>query len=383
MKILVAHNAYQQRGGEDVVVEAEIELLRNHGHEVLEYHRHNDEMPGIGRVRAAADALWSRRTVQQVGDLLRAHRPDVVHVHNTFPLISPSLHWAAATAGVPVVQTLHNFRLMCPQGMMMREGRVCEDCLGHVPLPAIRHACYQGKRPQTAVTVSMLMLHRAMGTWQHKVQRYIALNTFSRLKFIEGGLPAERISIKPNFVDLPAPAEGPRAGLLFVGRLSPEKGLTTLVEAARQLAPCSVRVVGSGPDAERLAGIAAITAVGALDAEQVASEMSRASALLIPSVCYEQFPRTLVEAMACGLPVLASRLGALAELVEDGVTGILGEPGDAADWAVKMQWALDHPARMAEMGRNARALYECRYSAAVNHEQLMGIYREASATALN
>ena len=361
------------------MVEAEIELLRSRGHEVLDYRRHNDELADMGRLQAAADALWSRRTVQQLGAVLRAQRLDIVHAHNTFPLISPSIYWAAAAAGVPVVQTLHNFRLICPQGMLLREGRVCEDCVGHLPLPAIRYACYQGQRPQTAVAAGMLMLHRALGTWQHKVQRYIALNAFCRDKFIEGGLPAQRIVIKPNFVDLPAPAEARRTGLLFVGRLSPEKGVATMVDAAARLAPGSVRVAGSGPDVSRLAGVSAITALGALPAAQVAAEMTRASALLLPSLWYENFPRTLVEAMACGLPVLASRLGALAELVEDGVTGILVAPNDAAEWAVKMQWALDHPDRMAQMGRAARAVYERHYTGEVNYRQLMGIYRDAAA----
>ena len=380
MKVLLAHNAYQQRGGEDAVVEAEAALLRSRGHEVQEYRRHNDELVGTGRAKAAVGTLWSRRTVHEVAALLRAARPDVLHVHNTFPLISPSLYWAAADAGVPVVQTLHNFRLMCPQGMLLREGRVCEDCVGRLPLPAIRHACYQGQRPQTAVAASMLVLHRALGTWQHKVQRYIALNDFCRNKFIQGGLPADRIVVKPNFVDLPAPAAGPRDGLLFVGRLSQEKGIATLSAAAHQLPSGSLRVVGSGPEADRLANVLAITALGALPAEQVGAEMVRAQALVIPSLWYENFPRTLVEAMACGLPVLASRIGALAELVEDGVTGLLVEPGNAAEWGAKMQWALDHPERMAQMGRAARAVYESRYTAAINYEQLTNIYRDAIAS---
>jgi glycosyltransferase involved in cell wall biosynthesis len=282
-----------------------------------------------------------------------------------------------------VVQTLHNFRLMCPQGMLLREGKVCEDCVGHLPMPAIWHACYQGQRPQTMVTAGMLMLHRALGTWQHKVQRFIALNDFCRNKFIQGGLPADRIVVKPNFVDLPSPNPGSRTGLLFVGRLSPEKGVATLAAAARSLAANSLRVAGSGPDANLLVGLPAIAALGNLQVDQVMAEMVSASALVIPSLWYENFPRTLVEAMACGLPVLASRLGALAELVEDGVTGLLVEPGNAADWAAKMQWALDHPERMAAMGRNARAVYEHRYSAAVNYGQLMAIYRDAGAAIRN
>jgi glycosyltransferase involved in cell wall biosynthesis len=377
MKVLLAHNAYLHRGGEDAVVEAEADLLRSHGHQVLLYRRDNRDLADMGRARAAADTLWSRRTVAEVGDLLRAEQPDIVHAHNTFPLISPSLYWAANAAGVPVVQTLHNFRLMCPQAMLLRDGQVCESCVGRLPLPGIVHACYQGRRAQTAVLSGMLVLHRALGTWAHKVQRYIALNAFCRDKFIAGGLPAGRIAVKPNFVDLPKPPECPRQGLLFVGRLSPEKGVAVLARAAADLAPGELRVAGTGPEANRIAGQPAITPLGALDGTQVAAEMTRAVALVMPSLWYENFPRTLVEAYACGLPVLASRLGALAELVEDGVTGLLVAPGDAADWSAKMQWALAHPDRMLAMGRAARTRYEREYAPEVNHGQLMAIYREA------
>lgn len=379
MKILIAHNAYQQRGGEDSVAEAEAVLLRGHGHQVLHYGRHNDELAGQGRAGAAMATLWSRRTTRELGTLLREQRPDVLHVHNSFPLISPSLYWAAAAAGVPVVQTLHNFRLLCPQAMLLREGRVCESCVGRTPLAGVVHGCYRGSRAQTAVLAGMLVLHRGLGTWQHKVQRYIALNSFCRDKFIEGGLPAARIAIKPNFVDLEAPEAGPRQGLLYVGRLSHEKGIAALAQAAAALPPRSLRVAGTGPDAALLQGLPAVVMLGALNTAQVAQEMARATALVMPSLWYENFPRTLVEAFACGLPVLASRLGALAALVEDGVTGWHVAPGDAGHLAAKMQQALAEPQRMAAMGAAARALYERDYTGETNHRQLMAIYAEAIA----
>jgi len=379
MRVLIAHNAYQQHGGEDIVADAEAQLLREHGHEVLTYRRHNDELAHIGRLQAAVDTLWSRRTTRELGELLRAQRPDVVHVHNTFPLISPSLYAAAHEAGVPVVQTLHNFRLLCPQAMLLREGKVCESCVGHAPWAGVVHACYRGSRAQTGVLAGMLVLHRALGTWATKVQRYIALNNFCRDKFIEGGLPAARIVVKPNFVDLPAPAALPRRGLLYVGRLAPEKGIATLAQAARGLPPGSLRVAGTGPEAERLAGLPAVVMLGALSAEQVAQEMAQAVALVVPSLWYENFPRTLVEAFACGLPVLVSRLGALESLVEHGRTGLHVQPGDAAAWATALQAALDDAPRMAAMGAAARELYEREYTAAANHGMLLAIYQDAIA----
>lgn len=379
MRVLIAHNAYQQRGGEDVVAEAEAELLRAHGHEVLLYSRHNDELAQMGRLEAAAGTLWSRRTAREVRALIAERRPDVVHVHNSFPLISPALHAAAHDAGVPVVQTLHNFRLLCPQAMLLREGRVCEDCVGRLPLPGVRHACYRGSRAQSGVLAGMLVLHRALGTWQTKVARYIALNAFCRDKFVEGGLPAARIVIKPNFVDLPRPPAQARQGLLYVGRLAPEKGIATLAQAAAKLPPGSLRIAGTGPELQHLQGLPAVTLLGALNGAQVADEMARAAALVMPSLWYENFPRTLVEAFACGLPVLASRLGALASLVEHGRTGWLVEPGDAAAWAQALRGALDDAPRLAAMGEAARALYEREYTAEANHRMLLAIYEEAIA----
>ncbi len=381
LRVLVAHNAYQQRGGEDMVVDSEVALLRQGGHEVDLLLRHNDELAHVGRATAALDTLWSRRTVREVGERIAAFRPDVVHVHNTFPLISPSLYWACARARVPVVQTLHNFRLACPQAMFLREGKVCEDCLGRLPLPALKHGCYRGSKAQTAVLAGMLTLHRSLGTWQNKVARYIALNDFCRDKFIEAGLPAERIATKPNFVDAPPwHAGGARAGFLFVGRLSPEKGVAVLADAWRQMpAGAPLSVAGSGPESGLLDDLRGAECLGPLPLEQIQQRMSVATALVLPSIWYENFPRTLVEAMAAGLPVIASRIGALACLVKDGETGLLFEPGDATDLARKMTWAQAHPEAMAEMGRRARLSYEENFTPERNLAQLLEIYAQARA----
>lgn len=379
LNILIIHNAYQQRGGEDSVVDAEIELLQSHGHGVATYFRHNDDVAQQTKLALVKDTHWSTRTTVDIARLVDDFRPDVIHVHNTFPLISPSLYWAAAQRGVPVVQTLHNFRLHCPQAMYLRDGKVCEDCLGHIPWRGVLHGCYRGSRAQTAVLASMVTLHRALGTWQTKVTRYIALNEFCRTKFIEGGLPAERVLVKPNFVDFPSPEALARNGFLFVGRLSAEKGVDVLVQAFATLAGAALRVAGTGPEAHLLQGVAGLSALGALPGEQVRQQMAGASALVLPSIWYENFPRTLVEAFGCGLPVIASRIGALAELVTDGVTGLLFEPGNATDLADKMRWAQQHPAEMAAMGQNARALYEANFTAERNYQQLMAIYAEAIA----
>jgi glycosyltransferase involved in cell wall biosynthesis len=376
-RVLVVHNAYQHRGGEDSVVDAEIALLQSYGHVVETYFRTNDEVANLSELTLARHTLWSPRTRADLASLIKRFRPDVIHAHNTFPLVSPSLYWAAARARIPVVQTLHNFRLMCLNGLFLRKEKVCEDCMGAVPWRGVARGCYRGSHVASTALAGMLTFHRGAGTWQKKVTRYIALNEFCRGKFIEAGLPAERIAVKPNFADFEAPAAATRAGFLFVGRLSAEKGIDVLVGAAMAVGAANIRVAGSGPEAASLENIQGITALGSLSGDQVRSEMSRATALVLPSICYENFPRTLVEAFGCGLPVIASRIGALAELVSDGLTGLLFEPGNPSDLASKMAWAQSHPEAMAEMGCNARRLYEREYTAERNHQQLVAIYRDA------
>lgn len=381
LRILVVHNAYQQSGGEDSVVADELALLRRKGHEVVELRRDNQEIETINRAGLAAQTLWSRATQRQALSLMAEHRPAVVHVHNTFPLISPSLYWACARAGVPVVQTLHNFRLACPQAMFLREGRVCESCLGKTPWPALAHGCYRDSRVQTAVVVGMLALHRTLGTFEHKVSRYIALNEFCKAKFIRAGLPARRIVVKPNFADVAPsmPGLASRRGMLFVGRLSPEKGVDVLGEAWGGCPGLSLRVAGMGPAGSLLASQPGVQMLGQQTPALVDAEMRSALALVLPSICFENFPRTLVEAFGAGLPVIASRIGALAELIQDGKTGLLFDPGDAHDLGRAMRWAAEHPQEMAQMGDNARARYESNYTPDINYQQLMGIYRSAIA----
>jgi glycosyltransferase involved in cell wall biosynthesis len=377
-RILIVHNVYKQKGGEDIVVEAEAELLRQHGHEVELFLRHNDAISGIGRLAITTQTLWSTPTVRTFKAIVRNFKPDIVHVHNTFPLISPSLYWAAAAAGLPVVQTLHNFRPLCPQAMFLRNGRICEDCLGRLPWRGVMHRCYRSSVIQSAISAGMLILHRGLNTWQTKVTRYIALNEFCRNKFIEGGFPAEQIVIKPNFVDFDESEAAERSGFLFVGRLSPEKGVDVLARALRMIdVQVQVRVAGAGPQKATLADTSGIEWLGTLSSAQVMKQMKQTLALVFPSICYETFGLVIVEAFASGTPVIASRIGTIPDLVEEGVTGLLFTPSDASDLANKMRWAQLNPERMAAMGREARACYERKYTADRNYEQLMAIYHDA------
>ena len=379
-RILIVHNGYQFKGGEDTVVEAESQLLREHGHPVELFTRHNDDIQQMGRLRLLGNTFWSSSVAADFAEVLTRFKPDLVHVHNTFPLISPAIYWVAAERHIPVVQTLHNFRLFCPQAMFLRDGKVCEDCLGHLPWRGAVRGCYRGSVVQSSVLAGMVSAHRLLGTWQNKVTRYIALNQFCRDKFVEGGLPADKMVIKANFVDFPKPAAGARSGFLFVGRLSAEKGIDVLASAISLMTNVDLKVAGTGPDAAVLQGSPA-TLLGALPTDAVRDEMSKALALVLPSVWYENFPRTLVEAFGCGLPVIASRIGALAELVEDGVTGLLFNPGDPQDLASKLHWALANPEKMLVMGEAARTRYEENYTADKNYLQLLAIYQDAIVAA--
>lgn len=377
-RVLIVHNRYRCLGGEDMVVEEETELLKRHGNEVSVIIRHNDELKSLTRWRAAGQTLWSSASAQRVTELIRAARPDLIHVHNTFPLVSPVIYWVAARHRIPVVQTLHNFRLLCAQAMFLREERTCEECLGRLPWRGVIRGCYRDSRSQSAVLVAMLGLHRALGTYRHKVTRYIALNHFCRNKFIAGGLPADRVTVKPNFVDAPSSVRRLVSNrFLFVGRLSPEKGVKILAVAASRVPGAVFEVVGEGPEAGELAGVVNVERRGLLPLDAVMRSMAGAACLVMPSLWYENFPRTLVEAFAAGLPVIASRIGALAELVRDGETGLLFTPGDPDDLAAKVRWALANPEAVRAMGEAARREYETKYTPEVNYQQLMRIYEDA------
>lgn len=389
MRVVVVHNRYQEPGGEDAVFAAEADLLEGHGHTVRRLEFTNAEfgpMPSAATsVRLGVSALWARGAAARVGAAASDMSADVVHFHNTFPLVSPAAYRGARRTGAAVVQTLHNYRLLCPSALFFREGVVCEDCLGKVlAWPGVRHACYRGSRTQTAVAATMVGVHRLLGTWTRHVDSYIALTDFLKQKYIEGGWPAGSLVVKPNFVSsAPSEPTTEREGFLFVGRLSENKGLPTLLDAWQDCGSVgTLRIAGGGPleAPTRLASERpGVHFLGQLPRERVVAEMHGALALVFPSEWYEAFPVTLAEAFACGLPVIAGRLGAAAEIVEDGRTGLHFRPGDAGDLAAKLRWAAAHPAEMLAMGRAARAEYEAKYTPDRNYEQLMAIYELALA----
>jgi glycosyltransferase involved in cell wall biosynthesis len=407
MTILVVHNRYRVRGGEDGVFETECRLLEEAGHKVVRYEKDNRDIPDRGgRLGLALRTIWNPRTYCEIRAIIRAERPDVVHCHNTFPLISPSIYWAAARAGVPVVQTLHNYRLACLNGYLFRDGHVCEDCLGRAPWRGVCRRCYRDSRAQSAVAAATLLVHRLLGTYRRKVARYIALTGFARDKFIAMCLPAGKISVKPNAFAVDG---GKRAGLpatvassdpqsdnpetrnpetpapplrvVYLGRLSPEKGVDVLLRAwalicreADGRASCeaaappprpSLEVIGSGPEEGPLRSLAdslgissSVSFLGALPRDEALAVLSSASLLVLPSLCYETFGLTILEAASQGVPAVATNIGGQSALVQDGVTGRLVPPSDPAALAASLHDLFADPAALRRMGDAARAAFE-------------------------
>lgn len=382
MRILSIHNNYQIRGGEEESREAEENLLREMGHQVDVYEESNDRVATISPLKVAFKTVWSTEAYKIVKKRLAEVNHDILHVQNFFPLISPSVYYAARSQGVPVIQTLRNYRLLCPNALFFRDGQVCEDCLGKaIPYPGVVHACYRGSRPASVAAATMLTVHRAMQTWTEKVDRYITLTEFARQKFIQGGLPAEKIVVKPNFIH-PDPGFGSGEGgyALFVGRLSVEKGLDTILAAWEILgSQIPLKIIGDGPLADQVSKaverLPKVEWLGRRTMTEVHQLMGEATILIFPSKWYETFGRVAVEAFAKGTPVIAANIGAIAELIDDNCTGLHFRPGDPEDLAAKVEWALSHPRELACMRHEARAEFEAKYTAAESYRRLMEIYK--------
>jgi glycosyltransferase involved in cell wall biosynthesis len=374
--ILTVHNYYRQRGGEDKAFESESALLESQGHSVVRYENHNKNIQS-GIISGLA-GVWNQTSYKRLQKLAREHRPGVAHLHNTFPLTSPAAYYALRRVSVPVVQTIENFRLLCPGATLCRDGRVCEQCLERRSLlPALVHRCYRSSAPATAAVVAMLTIHRSVRTWERMVDAYIAPSEFVRRKLVDGGLPADRILVKPNFVAPdPGPGKGTGAYALFVGRLAEEKGIRVIAEAWRRLTGIPLMVAGDGP-LYSTTWPADVTSLGAQTHRRVTGLMKEARVLIVPSIWYECAPMTILEAFACGLPVIASDLGAMRELVEDHRTGLLFRPGDPDDLATKVRWAFEHPAELQAMRAAARREFEEKYTAERNYKILINIYEMA------
>lgn len=387
MKILICHNRYRVPGGEDHVADEEARLLSERGHSVARWGVSNEVIAEGGvrnKFRLALGTVWSSGSYRRMRSELRRVRPDVAHFHNTFPLLSPAVYYACRTEGVPVVQSLQNYRLVCPAATFFRAGHICEECTGvGGPWRGVVHGCYRGSRAQTAVVASMLTAHRAIGTYRSLVDVYVATTEAARERFIAGGLPANRIVVKPNFVhaeDGDSAHDGNFA--LYVGRLVPEKGIRTLLRAWPEVgSEIPLRIVGNGP-LEREVGAFAATApnvvfAGHLPRQEVARLIRAATLLVFPSEWYEGLSLVLLEALAAGTPIVASDLPSFDDLVRAGENGWRFRTGDPLILARTVTDAWRSKDELARSGRASRQLYLTRFAPDANYSQLVAIYERA------
>lgn len=390
MQIIKVHNYYTQSGGEDSVFHAEIDLLRSHGHQVNEYIEHNKKIEFMSKASVALQTLWSHTSYQKISRFLYETKPDVVHFHNIFPLISPSAYYACRNLRIPVVQTLDNQRLICPASSFYREGKLCLDCVGKTPpYPGILHACYHNSHVHTAVVASMLTLHRWLGTWQKQIDAFLCSTHFYRDLFVSVGIPAEKIIVMPHFVQVNSQSAGDKKTdnyALFVGRLDPEKGINTLLEAWRYLdIPLKVRgagrLEGNAREFTIKNGLHNVEFLGRMTEQELTDLMGNASFLIMPSEgYYETFGLVIIEAFSRGIPVIASNIGVVPELVSDGQTGLLFEPGNPQDLADKAQWMWSHPADAKAMGRNGLEVYKEKFTPERCYKTLIGVYEKVVNT---
>ncbi len=392
LRVLVVHNRYrsEQPSGEDRVVDQERALLADAGHRVSTFERRSDDittMPLRGKAAIPFRVPWNPAVRSELVARLREERPDIVHIHNTFPLLSPSVVAACADASVPAVATLHNYLMVCPSGTLYRGGRVCTDCVGATPLPALRHGCYRGSSLATVPLAVNMVANRRR--WWSGVARFFCISNAQRHILIQAGMPAQRLAVKHNFVVDPGKRRsGPGEYLLYLGRLTDEKGVRLLMTAWDQLGACDglglpLVLAGAGPLHGELARWGQdredVRYLGLQTRAECAELVARAASLVAPSAWLEAFGLVVVEAMAAGGPTVAAAHGAFIELVDDGVTGLMHRPGDADSLAQCLRRIVATPERNREMGEMARRRYERDFTPSVGLDRLVAGYEAAIA----
>ncbi|WIX87361.1 glycosyltransferase family 4 protein [Amycolatopsis sp. DG1A-15b] len=386
MKVLVVHNRYrsEQPSGENNVVDAEVTLLDEGGHQVSLFERRSDDIAAMPLPRKAAVPLmvpWNPAVRKELAARLRASRPDVVHIHNTFPLLSPSVVAACADAGVPAVATLHNYTMVCPPGTLHRDGRICTECVGGSPLPAVKHGCYRGSSAATLPMAASMVANRRR--WWTGVSRFFCISAAQRDLLVSAGMPGERMAVKHNFVTDPGVRRtGAGKHVLFLGRVTEEKGVGLLMRAWERLDGAlgvPLVIAGTGPMQDEVAAWAAarpdVSYVGLQNKAECRALTADAIAVVAPSTWLEAFGLVVVEAMAAGVPTVAAAHGAFPELVDDGVTGLLHVPDDEASLADRLRAVAGD--RNGDMGDAARVRYEKDFTPAVGLDRLIAGYEAA------
>lgn len=388
MKILYCHNYYRIRGGEDVSFEADVQMLRDYGHEVITLTRDNANLSDSSLLRTTKQLFWNRETEKEAESLIRQHRPDVLHCNNLFPQISPSVYRAANRANVPVVQAIRNYRYFCSGGTFYRNGQVCTDCVGKsVAYPAVLHGCYRNSRPGSALVAAMHAYHRSMKTWSKRVSMFFTPSQFAKETCIVSGFSRGQIKVKTNFV-YPDHGPGPGDGgfALFIGRLTKEKGTETIAEAWMQRnPPLPLKIVGEGEisDFGKANGqVPNVEMLGQQPMEHVLELLGRATCLIFPSRWYETFGRTIAEAFSRGTPVISSDMGVMADHVEHGENGLLFPAGNAHELVRQIEKLVEDPAQTQRMRENARQRFLDRFTRQHSYDQLLDIYEAAGVPSL-
>lgn len=387
MKVLVIHNDYQQLGGETIAAKAQIDLLRANGIEVLTYWRDNREIIHynlIDKVRFFANTIFSLRTYREIIDLVKKEKPDVAHVHNVFPLISPAVYWALKKTGVPIVQTIHNMRFLCPNGLFYTNNRICERCKYGNTLHAVRWKCYRGHYLLSALYATTIALHRRWHTLD-LIDQFIALTEFTAHKLVESGLTTvDKVTVLGHFLPEPLPSAGSferrEPYITYIGRLSTEKGVAILLEAMVGLEKITLKVAGYGPQFHELKARAEqynipVEFLGHVEGDVKWDLLRNSLATIVPSVCYETFSLATLESMAVGTAVIASRLGSLPYIIEDGTSGLLFQAGNSYDLQQRLRWLRDNPTAMLNMGRQCRVRVQERFSRAFYYSKLSDVYK--------
>ncbi|MGB0383971.1 MAG: glycosyltransferase family 4 protein [Ardenticatenaceae bacterium] len=387
-RILIIHNYYQQPGGERTAVRAQISLLQQQGHDVLLYTEDNAEIKDYGlpqKALAIGRTIFSSKAYHQIQELVEQKRPAVAHIHNVFPLISPAIYHGLRQTGIPIVQTIHNFRFLCPNSFFFTQGQICERCKYGNTLNAIRYRCYRESYFASALYALSIGGHRKRGTFQ-QIDRFIALTEFAAQKLVESQFTTrDKIAILGNFLPEPLPPPGffddHEPYVIFMGRLSAEKGVDTLIKAMAGVPNLKLKVLGVGPEAERLQALGQqlqgrVEFLGFVAGEKKWELLRRALAVVVPSVWYEHFPLTILESFAAATPVLASKLGSLPHIIREGETGLFTQPNDVKDMQSKLRFLAANPQKSLKMGQAARAEVEARFVASVHYERLMQIYDE-------
>ena len=381
MKILQVHNFYQQRGGEATVVAMEKSMLEENGHEVITWYKDNAEMKDWSvpqKLKLLHSTTYAKNSAAELEVILRNEQPDICHVHNFFPLISPSIYAVCQKFSVPVVQTLHNYRLICTNGTLFRNGEICEKCLGQNAFQSVRKKCYRNSAIQTWTVARMIEKNKKNGTWENQVDAYICLSEFAREKFIAHGLPAEKMVVKPNFIDemkvTATVNNDQKPYFVFAGRLSEEKGVRLLAEIGK-LSPYPIHVFGDGEGMSRLRGIDQLILEGKQEREILLNKLKNATALLFPSLWYEGMPMTIIEAFSVGTPVISHKLGAMSTMIRSAQNGFFARK-DPKDWVNQMKMLVEEKSVKEQLSQGAYEDYKKKYCKLANYQQLLSIYQK-------